>query len=87
MEGMTGPLPVESSGLVMDPGSGLMEHLSGFTPLEHSVSDMEVGNDKLDIHDEPRFGLDRGWSYLEITDAMRREALRIRRLVVFRPVV
>ena len=42
MEGITAPLPVESSGLVMAPGSGLMEHLSGSIPLEHSVSDMKV---------------------------------------------
>ena len=71
MEGITVQLPVESSGLVMALGSGLVEHLSGYMPLEHSVSDMEVGNDRLDIHDEPLFGSDRGWSYLEITDAIR----------------
>ena len=78
MEGITAPLPVESAGLAMAPGGGLMEHLSGSRQLEHSVSDMKVGNVKLDIHDGPLFGSDRGWSCLEITDVMRREALRIR---------
>ena len=50
MEEITAPLPVESSGLVMALGSGLTEDLSGSIPLEHSVSDMDVGNDILDIH-------------------------------------
>ena len=78
MEGITAPLPVESSGLAMAPSSGPMEHLSGSRPLEHSVLDIKGGNDKLDIHDGPLFGSDHGWSCLEITDAMRREALRNR---------
>ena len=55
-----------------------MEHLSGSRLLEHSVSDMKVGNDKLDINDGPLFGSDHGWSCLEITHAMQREAQRIR---------
>ena len=76
-EGITVPLPVESSGLVMALGNGLTVDLSGSLPLEHLVSDMEVGNNRLDIHDEPLFGSDRGWSYLEFTDAMRQEALQI----------
>ena len=50
MEGITAPLPVESSGLAMAPGSGPMEHLSGSRPLEHSVLDIKVGND---IHNGP----------------------------------
>ena len=78
MEEITAPLPVESSGLVMALGSGHTEDLSGSIPLEHSVSDMDVGNDILDIHDEPLFGSDCGWSCLEFTDAMRQEALKIR---------
>ena len=78
LEGITAPLPVESSGLAMAPSSGPMEHLSGSRPLEHSVLDIKGGNDKLDIHDGPLFGSDHGQSCLEITDAMRREALRIR---------
>ena len=79
MEGITAPLPAESSGLAMAPSSGPMEHLSGSRPLEHSVLDIKGGNDKLDIHDGPLFGSDHdGWSCLEIMDAMRREALRIR---------
>ena len=77
MEGITVPLPVESSGLVMALGNGLTVDLSGSLPLEHLVSDMEVGINRLDIHDEPLFGSDRGWSYLEFTDAMRQEALKI----------
>ena len=78
MEGITSPLPEESSGLVMAPSSGHIEHLSGSRPLEHSVLDIKRGNRRLDIHDGPLFGSDHGWSCLEITDAMRREALRIR---------
>ena len=76
MEGITVPLPVESSGLVMALGKGLTEDLSGSIPLEHS--DMDVGNNRLDICDEPLFGSDSGWSYLEYTDVMRQEALKIR---------
>ena len=55
MEGIAAPLPVESSGLAMAPSSGPMEHLSGSRPLEHSVLDIKVGKDKLDIHDGPLF--------------------------------
>ena len=77
-ERITAPLLVESSGLAMAPSSGPMEHLSVSRPLEHSVLDIKVGNDKLDIHDGPLFSSDLGWSGLEITDVMRREALRIR---------
>ena len=47
---------ISASGLMMAPGSGLMEHLSGSITLEHSVSDMDMGNDKMDIQDEPLFG-------------------------------
>ena len=50
-----------------------MEHLSGSRPL-----DIKMGNDKVDVHDRPLFSSDCGWSCLEIKDAMRREALRIR---------
>ena len=78
MEGITAPFPVESSGLAMALSSGPMEQLSGSRPLEHSVLDFKGGNDKLDIHDGPLFGSDHGRSCLEITDAMWREALRIR---------
>ena len=78
MEGITAPLTVESSGLAMAPGSEPMEHLSESRPLEHLVLDIKVGHDKLDIHDGPLFSSDHGWSCLEMTDAMRHEALRIR---------
>ena len=40
--------------------------------------DIKLENDKLDVHDGSLFGSDRGWPCLEITDAMRREALKIR---------
>ena len=75
---LTAPLPASrwSSGLAMAPSSEPMEHLSGSRPLEHSVLDIKMGNDKLDVHDGPVFGSDH--ICLEITDAMPREALRIR---------
>ena len=60
MEGLTAPLPVESLGLAMAPSSEPMEHLSGSRPLEHSILDIKMGNDKLDVHDGPLFGSDRG---------------------------
>ena len=78
MKGLAVPLPVESLGLAMAPSSEHMEPLSVSRPLEHSVMDIKLGIDKLDVHDGPLFVSDRGWSCLEITDAMRREALRIR---------
>ena len=77
MKGLAVPLPVQSLGLAMAPSSEHMEPLSVSRPLEHSVMDIKLGIDKLDVHDGPLFGSDRGWSCLDITDAMRREALRI----------
>ena len=47
LEGISAPLPVESSGHAMAPGRGPMEHLSESRPLEHSVLDIKVGQDKL----------------------------------------
>ena len=76
MEGLAVPLPVESLGLAMAPSSEPMEPLSVSRPLEHSVLDIKMGIDKLDVHDGPLFGSDRGWSCLEIMDAMWREALQ-----------
>ena len=76
MKGLAVPLPVESLGLAMAPFSEHMEPLPVSRPLEHSVMDIKMVIDKLD--DGPLFGSDRGWSCLEITDTMRREALRIR---------
>ena len=78
MKGLAVPLPVESLGLAMAPSSEHMEPLSVSRPLEHSVMDIKLGIDKPDVHDGPLFGSDRGWSCLEITEAMRREALRNR---------
>ena len=78
MKGLAVPLPVESLGLTMAPSSEDMEPLSVSRPLEHSVMDIKLGIDKLDVHDGPLFSSDRGWSCLEMTDAMRHEALRIR---------
>ena len=74
MEGITDPLPLETSGLVMALGSGFTEDLSGSKPLQHSVSDMDVDNNIVEVHDEPMFGSDRGWSFLKFTDAMRQKA-------------
>ena len=45
-----------------------LDHLSVSRPLEHSVLDIKMGNDKLDLHDGPLFGSDRRWSCLEITE-------------------
>ena len=59
MEGLAVPLPVESLGLAMTPTSAPMETLSVSQPLEHSVLDIKMGIDKLDIHDGPLFGSDR----------------------------
>ena len=77
MKGLAVPLPVESLGLAMAPSSEDMEPLSVSRLLEHSVMDITLGIDKLDVHDGPLFGSNRGWSCLEMTDAIRREALRI----------
>ena len=78
MKGLAVPLPVESLGLAMAPSMEHMEPLSVSRPLQHLVLDIKMGIDKLDVNDGPLFGSDRGWSCLEITDAMRREALSIR---------
>ena len=47
-------------------------------PLEHSVVDTKMKNDKLDSSDESLFGSDCGQSSLVLADAMRREVIRIR---------
>ena len=78
MEGIPDPHPSENSGLVMALDSGLTKRMSGLKPLEHSVLDMDVDNNIVEIHDEPLFGSHRGWSFLKFTDAMREEALKIR---------
>ena len=36
-----------------------------------------MDNTIVEIHDEPMFGLDSGWSFMKFTDAMREEALKI----------
>ena len=64
--------PVVDVALDSRPMEGIItEDLSGSKPLEHSVSDMDVENNILEVHDEPLFGSDRGWSGLQFTDAMR----------------
>ena len=78
MEGIPDPHPSENSGLVMALDSGLTKGMSGLKSLEHSVLDMDVDNNIVEIHDEPLFGLHHGWSFLKFTDAMREEALKIR---------
>ena len=47
-------------------------------PLEHSVLDMKMRNDKMDSSDESQFGSDLRQSTLELEDAIRREVLRSR---------
>ena len=47
-------------------------------PLEHSVLDMKMRNDKMDSSDESQFGSDLRLSSLELEDAIRREVLRSR---------
>ena len=78
MEGIAAPLPVESSGLALASDSGYVEYSPSSRPLEHSVLDMKMRNDKLDNSDELQFGSDLRQSGLELADAMRREVLRIR---------
>ena len=60
MEGLAVPLPVKSLGLAMAPSSEPIEPSSVSRPLEHSVLDIKMGINKLDIHDGPLFGSDRG---------------------------
>ena len=47
MEGISVPLPIESSGLVLAPDSGHEEHLPSSGPLEHSVLDVIRRHDNL----------------------------------------
>ena len=47
MEGITDPLPVESSGLALAPDSGHVEYLPSLRPLEHWVFDVKLRNDNL----------------------------------------
>ena len=78
MEGITDPLPVESSGLALAPDSGHMEHLPSSGLLEHSVLDVKWRNDNLNSSNKPQFGSDLGHSSLELEDAIRREVLKSR---------
>ena len=78
MEGIPDPHPLENSGLVMALDSELKKGISGLKPLEHSVINMDVDNNIVEIQEEPMFGSDRGWSFLKFTDTMREEALKIR---------
>ena len=50
-------------------------------PLERSVLNVDLDNSIADVHDEPMFGSDSGWSFMKFTDAMRKEALKIRAAV------
>ena len=78
MEGITAPLPVESSGLALAPDSGHVEYSPSSRPLEHSVLDRKLRNDKMDSSDESLFGSGHRQSSLELADAMRSDVLRIR---------
>ena len=81
MEGIPDPDPLENSGLVMALDSGLTEEISSLEPLEHSVLNVDLDNSIVEVHDEPMFGSDSGWSLMKFTDAMREEALKIRAAV------
>ena len=61
----------------MAPGSEHMEPVSVSRPLEHSVMDIKMGIDKLDVHDGPLFSSDCGWSGLEMTVLRIRSTGRI----------
>ena len=78
MEGISAPLPVESSGLALAPDSEHVEHLPSSGQLEHSVLDGKRRNDNLNSSNEPQFGSDLGQSNLELEDAIRCEVLKSR---------
>ena len=61
--------------------SGLTEGISNLEPLEHSVLNVDLDNNIAEVHDEPMFVSDSGWSFMKLTDAMRKEALRLRAAV------
>ena len=66
---------------VMEPFEHLVaDHADPATvgPLEHSVLDMKMRNDKMDSSDESQFGSDLRQSSLELEDTIRREVLRSR---------
>ena len=58
MEGITAPLSVESSGLALAPDCEHVEYSPSSRPLEHSVLDRKLRNDKMDSSDESLFGSD-----------------------------
>ena len=78
MEGITAPLPVESSGLALAQTVDTWNIRLVRDHLEHSVLDRKLRNYKMDSSDESLFGSDRRQSSLELADAMRSEVLRIR---------
>ena len=78
MEGISVPLLIESSGLVLAPDSGNEEHLPSSGPLEHSVLNVIRRHDNLNSSKEPQFGSDPGQSSPELEDAIRSEVLRSR---------
>ena len=78
MEGITDPLPIESSGLALAPDSGHVEYLPSLRPFEHGVLDVNRRYDNVDSSDEPQFGSDSRQSSLELEDAIRHEVLKSR---------
>ena len=69
MEGISVPLLIESSGLVLAPDSGHEEHLPSSGPLEHSVLNVIRRHDNLNSSKEPQFGSDPGQFSPELEDA------------------
>ena len=67
--------PLEHSVLEMAMDSGLTEGISKLEPLEHLVLNVDLDNNIAEVHDEPMFGSDSGWSFMKFTDAMWKEAL------------
>ena len=76
-----GPVSPDDCLKVMEPFEhSVPDHADPATvgPLEHSVLDMKMRNDKMDSSDESQFGSDPRQSSLELEDAIRREVLRSR---------
>ena len=64
-----------------------VEHLPSSGPLEHSVLEAKWRNANLNSSNEPQFGSDLGQSSLELEDAIRREILWSRSMIVLQPVM
>ena len=83
MDGIPDPDPLENSVLEMALDSGLTVGISSLELSEYLVMNVGLDNSMSEVHEEPMFGSDRGWSFMKFTDAMREEALKIRVAVPF----